>query len=237
MKMKHIVQDFHSRQVHIDLIGVGGTGSLVVSGLVRLNHAILKLGHPGGIHVTVFDPDTVSEANIGRQLFVQEEIGKNKAVCLVDRYNLGFALNWTAVPEPYSAFIAPRPALVIACVDSPAARKSIQAALKRHAQRPYLIDAGNDGQFGQVLIGNGSKTLPWPYSERPDLIRGKAKHRMPSCSLAEALQFQDLFINQWMATGVLELVWQMFRTAELEYRGLYINVTTGRMNPIRIAGP
>ena len=38
--MKHIVKHLLSHEVQIDLIGVGGTGSLVLSGLVRLNHAI-----------------------------------------------------------------------------------------------------------------------------------------------------------------------------------------------------
>ena len=99
--MKHIVKNLLSHEVNIDLIGVGGTGSLVLSGLVRLNHAIRALGHPFGIKVTVYDPDSVSEANIGRQLFTEDEIGRNKAECLIDRYNLGFALNWNAVPQDY----------------------------------------------------------------------------------------------------------------------------------------
>ena len=76
--MKHVVKNLHARQVSIALIGVGGTGSLVLSGLVRLNHAIRQLGHPG-IEVNVYDPDFVTEANIGRQLFTTDEIGQNKA--------------------------------------------------------------------------------------------------------------------------------------------------------------
>ena len=42
-------------------------------------HGTSGIGHPG-LHVTVFDPDTVSQANIGRQLFSETELGLNKAV-------------------------------------------------------------------------------------------------------------------------------------------------------------
>ena len=230
--MKHIVKNLLSHEVQIDLVGVGGTGSLVLSGLVRLNHAIRMLGHPYGIKVTVYDPDTVSEANIGRQLFTADEIGRNKAECLVDRYNLGFALDWSAVPQEFHHQSLWNKSIVISCVDSKASRKKIFAQAKGLREKIYLIDSGNDGRYGQVLIGNGSRELPWPYVTRPDLLKGAEDRSAPSCSLAEALAHQDLFINQWMATAVLELLWQMFRRGELEYRGFYINLESGRMNPL-----
>ena len=229
--MKHIVKNLHVSRVRIALIGVGGTGSLVLSGLVRLNHAIRQLGHPG-IEVSVYDPDIVTEANIGRQLFTSDEIGQNKAQCLVDRYNLGFALNWNAHPGRYSEW-CPLNQILISCVDSKEARREIVRTLPPNGGT-YLIDSGNDGIFGQVLIGNGSKKLPMPYEAQPDLIKGKEVRTAPSCSLVEALTYQDLFINQWMATGILQLLWQMFRKGELAYRGFYINLETGRMNPVPI---
>ena len=68
--MKHTVKSgFHTHPVRINLIGVGGGGSLVLSGLVRLHLAMKSLGHPYGLDVEVWDPDRVSSANIGRQLF------------------------------------------------------------------------------------------------------------------------------------------------------------------------
>ena len=231
--MKHIVKNLHANRVRMALIGVGGTGSLVLSGLVRLNHAIRQLGHPG-IEVSVYDPDIVTEANIGRQLFTEDEIGRNKAQCLVDRYNLGFALNWNACPEKFSGWDSLNQ-IVISCVDSKASRKEI-CRMIRPNRETYLIDSGNDGNFGQVLIGNGSKELPMPYKTCPELIRGREIRTAPSCSLAEALTHQDLFINQWMATAILQLLWQMFRQGEIAHRGFYINLETGRMNPVPISG-
>ena len=68
--------------VTVFVIGAGGTGSQVITNLARMSMALQALGHPG-LHVTVFDPDTVSQANIGRQLFSETELGLNKAVSLV----------------------------------------------------------------------------------------------------------------------------------------------------------
>ena len=232
MKMKHIVKNLHNGTVNIALVGVGGTGSLVLSGLVRLNHALRQLGHPG-IEVEVYDPDIVTEANIGRQLFTPDEVGRNKAECLIDRYNLGFALNWTAHKEKYERWIFQHYHILISCVDSKASRREIAAKFSG-TTGTYVIDSGNDGNFGQILIGNGSKDLPFSYKVHPDLIKGRETNHAPSCSLAEALTRQDLFINQWMATAILQLLWQMFRKGELTYRGFYINLETGRMNPVPI---
>ena len=229
--MKYIVKNLHTRRVNVSLIGVGGTGSLVLSGLVRLNHAIRQLGHPG-IKVNVYDPDLVSEANIGRQLFTPDEIGRNKAQCLVDRYNLGFALDWNAFSSKYGGWNSLNQ-ILISCVDSKAARREIASSLSGSSEI-YWIDSGNDGNFGQVLIGNGSRELPLPCKVQAELIKGKEIRTAPSCSLAEALTYQDLFINQWMATGILQLLWQMFRRGELTCRGYYINLESGRMNPLPV---
>ena len=58
--------------VTVFVIGAGGTGSQVATNLARMSIALQALGHPG-LHLTVFDPDTVTEANIGRQLFSESE--------------------------------------------------------------------------------------------------------------------------------------------------------------------
>ncbi len=75
--------------VDIALIGAGGTGSQVLSGLARMNQALKALGSPG-LHLRVFDGDSVSASNVGRQLFSPSDIGKKKAVVLVTRLNMFF---------------------------------------------------------------------------------------------------------------------------------------------------
>lgn len=85
--------------VTVFVIGAGGTGSQVITNLARMSMALQALGHPG-LHVTVFDPDTVSQANIGRQLFSETELGLNKAVSLVTRINRFFGYAWTTTLLP-----------------------------------------------------------------------------------------------------------------------------------------
>lgn len=95
----YLLSPYHPVTVHV--IGAGGTGSQVATNLARMDMALRALGHPG-LHVTVFDPDTVSEANIGRQLFSASEIGLNKAVVLVTRINRFFGDTWTGGKPPLS---------------------------------------------------------------------------------------------------------------------------------------
>ena len=89
-----------SHRVTVNLIGAGGTGSQVLSALARMDYALYKLGHPG-LHVTVYDDDVVTDANIGRQLFRGADIGQNKANVLVTRINTFFGVDWEAVSERY----------------------------------------------------------------------------------------------------------------------------------------
>ena len=77
---KYLLSPYHP--VTVLVAGAGGTGSQVITNLARMSVALQALGHPG-LHLTAFDPDTVTEANIGRQLFSETELGLNKATALV----------------------------------------------------------------------------------------------------------------------------------------------------------
>ena len=87
--------------VTIHVAGAGGTGSQVIANLARMNVALQALGHPG-LHVTVFDPDIITEANIGRQLFSEADLGQGKATAAVTRVNRFFGTTWTAEKLPLS---------------------------------------------------------------------------------------------------------------------------------------
>ena len=73
---KYLLSPYHP--VTVLVAGAGGTGYQVITSLARMSVALQALGHPG-LHLTAFDPDTVTEANIGRQLFSETELRLNKA--------------------------------------------------------------------------------------------------------------------------------------------------------------
>lgn len=236
-----------SHKVGVVLIGCGGNGSQMLTGLARLNHAITALGHPG-LHVKVFDPDTVSEANMGRQLFGAFDVGSSKAHVLVNRINAFFGLDWEAVHGRYMDEMR-NFVMAIACVDSARARHEIHQKLRRSGVH-YLMDLGNRAADGQVLLGElstgrvamgapaDSVHLPSPYDVLPELIDLAApEDDTPSCGLAEALERQELFVNQAIVTPALSILWEFFRHGKLTWHGAFVNLRTGSMRPLNVREP
>jgi len=249
--MKHIIHSqLLTRRVKVCLVGVGGSGSQVLSGLARLHLSLRSLGHPGGLDVTVFDADTVSTSNVGRQLFYQTDVGLNKAVVLVHRVNIAFGLNWVAMPERFGRGMAARitaPDILISCVDTAAARREISEVLDGVHQHTYWLDLGNSAYKGQVVLGE-----PRIYGDR----RNRSKNNLrlptvtelfselldptipeddtPTCSLAEALEHQELFICQSVATHALQMLWSLFRYGGLDFSAQFINLRSGIVTPLLI---
>lgn len=248
--------------VTVHLIGAGGTGSQVLTALAKMNHAMIALDHPG-LHVTLWDADEVSKANLGRQLFAEAELGLNKAVALISRVNRFFGTNWKARPIQYRTKTATthhREAnIIITCVDTVAARLEIGGILKRvlsdrssrsssQSQAYYWLDFGNSQASGQVILatvgeikqGESDKfqpvaSLPFITDEFGDLLTAsETEDNSPSCSVAEALLKQDLFINSTLANLGCGLLWNMFRQGKTHNRGLFLNLADLRSTPLSV---
>lgn len=246
--------------VTVFVIGAGGTGSQVITNLARMNMALQAIGHPG-LHVTVFDPDIVTDANIGRQLFSESELGESKALALVTRINHFFGYTW----EAESCHYPPRKSqngknpklanIIITCTDNVRSRLDLWRFLKKHREiglnnerTPiYWMDFGNTQNTGQVLIGTirnkirqptSDKYIPIPnmnvITEEVSYSMIKEKDSGPSCSLAEALRKQDLFINSMLAQVGCDILWKIFKEGSLLHRGAYVNLNTLRVNPIPV---
>lgn len=234
---------FLEQQVQISVVGCGGNGSQMLTGLARLDHAIRALGHPG-LRVTAWDPDTVSEANMGRQLFSPADVGLSKAVVLVHRLNAFFGLDWTARPCRFEGGLPYGPHILVCCVDTRAARKSSARVLRGG----YILDLGNRAADGQVVFGeavsmkqqgpDGHVALPSPYALFPELTNTKLPDDdTPSCGLAEALEKQELFVNQAIVTPALSILWEFFRYGRLTWHGAFVNLRTGSMRPLAVREP
>lgn len=240
-----------SHKVSINLIGAGGTGSNVLSGLAIIDKALVALGHLG-LDVTVYDDDKVTESNVGRQLFYEADIGQYKATVLTQRINRAFGVVWNSVNAKYDEGCN-HANITISAVDTVKSRMMIKKALSREARTQfqeelnplYWIDTGNGTSYGQVYVGS-VKIVKQPKSEQYDPVnmlqwpseyfaeQKDEKTDGPSCSLAEALNKQDLLINRIVGNYACHTLWTMFREAKLFYKGIYINLKTLQTNPIQL---
>jgi PRTRC genetic system ThiF family protein len=252
METHRIHPELLERQVRVLVVGCGGTGSAVVAGLPYLHQSLVAHGHPGGLHVTVVDGDTISPANCVRQPFARSEIGQNKAIVLVNRLNLFWGLKWEAVPVHLrpGTFISRsysgddlRAHIVVGCVDTRAARAVIRDAVGKSSQVSYLVDLGNNADSGQFILGE-------PLNERnrraklrlrsaselfPEIVDPNLDNDVePSCSAVEALERQSPFVNSTLAQHTLALLARLFRYGEISYHGGFINLATGATSVLRI---
>ncbi len=237
---EHVLEAAYvEQQVQVLLAGCGGNGSQMLTGLARLNHALTALGHPG-LRVEAFDPDTVSEANVGRQLFSPADVGLNKATVLVHRLNAFFGLQWRATPTRIQRTTGYNtPTIVISCVDSRRARVNIDKIFSH--QPAYWMDLGNRTADGQVVLGqwapHAKKEARLPtvlelFPEVGDLTL--PEDDAPSCSLAQALERQELFINQAVVTPALAILWTLFRFGRIAWHGAFVNLRSGRVQPLPV---
>lgn len=254
MKYKHYVNNYEIAPTHplsVNLIGCGGTGSQVLTSLGRMNYALLRLGHPG-FYVCAYDADVVTDANCGRQLFSEQEVGMNKAVCLITKLNYFFGSAWEAIPEMYGEN-SEKANITISCVDTINARQTIAKALAQKAdsyvhdmhRAHYWLDFGNMANTGQAVLGTAGNNFTQPkgkenverlldVTEMFDFKNLKDSDSGPSCSLAEALSRQDLFINSTLAHLGCAMLWKMFTKAVLDVQGVYLNLETMRVSPIPV---
>ncbi|MFL9876474.1 PRTRC system ThiF family protein [Paraburkholderia megapolitana] len=226
-----------SRAWKVVVVGAGGTGSAFLPALARLHHAMIELEHPGGIECTVFDDDCVSDTNVGRQGFYPNDVGQYKALLLVNRLNNLMGTAWEARTERIDSRSKLYADLVVGCVDTRRARHAIVQAAKA-GRCDYYLDCGNETDRGQVILGQFGKNrvdrLPHVGDLFPDLTNPKNDRGddAPSCSMAEALSRQSLVINQAIAVQAFNLLWTLFRTGTLSYSAVFVNLATGRTNPV-----
>ena len=246
--------------ISVNLIGAGGTGSQMLTSLARMNRALNELHH-AGLSVRLWDDDIVTQANLGRQLFAESELGLHKSVSLINRVNRFFGMNWKAETRKFekdSLNRLPENAgtnIYISCVDNVKTRFEIAEILKKlnncgyYSNRSrYWVDFGNSQNTGQVILSTVGK-ISQPQSEKYDTVENlplvtdefgellkdsEMQDDTPSCSLAEALDKQDLFINSTMAQMGSSLLWNLFRNGMTEYRGFFLNLKNFQSQPVRL---
>jgi PRTRC genetic system ThiF family protein len=183
--MTHQTHSYLANGAHaitVDLVGMGGTGSMLLTHLARLHATLQNRGYPG-LHVRAFDPDMVERPNLIRQHYTRNDLGRNKAVVSIERINTFYGLRWQGIPQAWDEEWVKYPLgpaasnIMISCVDSSQARMNLDKLIrtkvspkfdkmfdvnnalkgtadKTPAQVPlYWLDMGNGKDFGQVVLG------------------------------------------------------------------------------------
>ena len=237
----YLPASFERRAIRVLLVGCGGNGGQMLMGLASLDTALRAISSRS-LHVTVVDDDIVSEANLGRQPFYRCDVGSSKARTLTERINLAHGLDWHAVHgRAPDAIGLDNVDLLISCVDSASARRQLGAALGQRSAAPtYWMDLGNRASDGQYVIGCPAGA-PLPKGSRlrtvlehfPELAEETlAKDDAPSCSVAEALERQSLFVNRVVASHALALLFDLLGRGSIGHAGAFINVASGQAVPI-----
>ena len=256
MKITHQLanESPYRREFRILLIGSGGNGSAVLFGLQYLHHALVAWGRDAGLSVTVMDGDLVSPTNCVRQPFGAADVGQNKATVLVNRVNLFHGLAWRAQDMFFSKDTKNNASgydntidLVISCVDTRGARREMHEAF--HARSGpwrnvrYWLDLGNNASNGQFVLGQPLndvnrqsrtrlRTVTELFPSIMDTSQGEGP--LPSCSAAEALERQEPFVNNVLASTALAMLTRLLRYGSLDHQGGFYNASTGRIVPLPI---
>ena len=233
------------------VVGCGGTGSLVAEGLCRLLiHSDLTL--------MLVDFDRVEKHNLLRQNFFAGEVGKFKSQALAERLSrqYGRKIGYSVMPYERDMFDEPMGAgmyhkamslVIIGCVDTPEARRSIADSMNSNSNN-WWLDAGNGHHSGQVLLGNTGKPdelkesfdiashtvskLPLPSQQLPALLIPPVEKTRPmDCAEAIDNDEQSPTINQAMAMLVVDFIYRLL-TGALTNMGAYIDLDAGTLQTV-----
>lgn len=126
-----------------------------------------------------------------------------------------------------------------------------QKSLKKRFYRDvpkYWLDFVNSQNTGQVILSSIDEikqpesekyspvaSLPMITEEFGELLKqSEQQDDTPSCSLAEALEKQELYINATLAQMGCSLLWNLFRQGMIQNKGFFLNLKDFRSTPIPI---
>ncbi|GAA4649818.1 PRTRC system ThiF family protein [Kistimonas scapharcae] len=230
-----------SGSLRIALIGVGGTGSEILDELVQMHYLLCKLGGEG-FSVTAFDPDIVSPANVGRQRFLPNDVGYNKAEILITKYRSFLGVDWKARPVAFKAEHADHFDLIITAVDKAQCRADIGKHWQKKNSSTLWLDCGNSRNDGNVILGHlgtppqtDSLRLPNVFDLYPVLAEME-DNDTDSCSHADAIAKQDYGVNKKASREAMSILWNLMRHGSIDYHGAFFDLCTGTTTPLKIDG-
>jgi PRTRC genetic system ThiF family protein len=251
-----------NHKLTVNLIGCGGTGSHMLTNLAVLSHAMVKLGKqplfvrvfdPDIIEEHNIGRQMFSTSDIG--MYKSDVL-----VTRCNRYFgtewMSIPELYCKSPNIRESILGAN--FIISCVDSVNSRKIISSIFRNRKNQGdhlkdgynhysghdymtsyYWLDLGNNRKTGQIILGTlrkikqpNKKCIDYLPSFNEEFPKAKESSAEPSCSLAESLSRQDLFINKVMATFASNMLWHLINEFRINYRGIYINLETMKTQPI-----
>ena len=237
--------------LHLVLIGCGGTGSWLAPHLVRITKLLTEL-HDREVSLTFWDHDHVEPKNVYRQNFCQAEVGANKATALAQRYGLAWGVNIHAIGQPFTGEIpfqrefAGHETIYITCVDHNRPRREVAQRCERYGG--WWVDTGNRKLSGQVSVGRAfaegepsplrlpsvTTWTPLPSVQFPDIWQDEEEsnpeaddYSEMSCADLALLDEQGLSINHAVASATATLLTRMLVSHDLNYHCAYVSTESG----------
>jgi PRTRC genetic system ThiF family protein len=212
-----------------------------------MDYALRQLNHPG-LHIVAYDNDTVEEHNVGRQNFSPFDIGQNKALCLIEKINNAYGLQWEAMPKKVTKFL-PKTNITISAVDHAQFRMQLQSLIanfneftsNQYNNPYYWLDLGNGKDFGQAILGtiqpiNQPKSEKFTTSQQLQNVVDvygeltnydtQEKQGITSCSFLDSISKQDLFINDAVAIAGCTMLWKLFKDFYVKENSVFLNQET-----------
>lgn len=150
---------------NIIVIGAGGNGSYLIPHLARMvnqhNQEISLFQDEN--RLTLVDADRVEPHNLGRQHFIEPDVGRNKAEVLAQRYGAAYGMpihykaEYLEDKEALDALVRQdnKPTIIVGCVDNNKTRMMVHDLFRnnQYTHKMYSLDLGNEEWAGQVVMG------------------------------------------------------------------------------------
>mgnify|MGYP003287915440 CR=1 FL=1 len=159
---------FYIMNFNVVLVGCGGTGGCFFSKFIRF---MADTNIPNvEINFSIIDGDHVESKNIGRQPFVPEDVGCNKAIALATAAEETLGVHVKAYPEYvsdqnydrllndlYNGTFSNYISVLIGAVDNHACRKVLHRVFQHNSWNTmFYIDSANEFSSGDVVFGKTS---------------------------------------------------------------------------------
>jgi len=169
---------------HVTIVGAGGTGAQVARMAARILYD-MRARNQHIPDLRIIDPDSIEAQNVGRQLFTEAEIGRNKAEVVARRLGMALGLQVEAIPTAYQdGNDILDSGIVVGCVDGEAGRNAIANHLHRQGGLTW-IDCGNHENGGQIVLGTTDdwESIEVQYDKKEEVRGGGEKdcawHQLP----------------------------------------------------------